>query len=348
MSFWDFRRGPAHIRLLVDYARSKGFSPARLLEGSGLALNQLDDPDAELLAAQELRVISNLLTLTGSPDQLGIDLGLRHHFSAYGMWGYGLISSATMRDALTLALRFIPLTFAFTLISYHEEGNLGVLTFGEPDLGRDLTRFLVEGDMAGAAVLLAEIGGPDFRIERLTFRAEPNRKNPRHGKARSVFGATPYYGAKMNSLSFDLAYLDRRLPHANPITATMCEQMCAQLIERRRARSGTSTIVRQYLSVPGSSLPDLPAMARIINVSERTLKRRLKEEGTSFRTLLMESRCAVAEELLKDWQLSMADIAFRLGFSDSSTFSQAFKRWHGVAPNVYRKAARSAVPVTRT
>src|SRR5882757_724078 len=348
MSFWDFTRGPARTRLLFDYGCRLGFSEADILDGSGLAPVQIRDPNAVLFAGQELRVIRNLLKLTGAPPQLGIELGLRYHFSAYGVWGFGLISSATMRDALTLALRFIPLTFAFTLISYHEEGNLGVLTFGEPDLGRDLTRFLVEGDMAGAAVLLSEIAGPDFRIERLTFRAEPNRTNLRRGKARSVFGATPYYGAKMNSLSFDLAYLDRRLPQANPITAAMCEQMCAELIERRQARSGTSTIVRQYLSVPGSSLPDLAAMARIINVSERTLKRRLKEEGTSFRTLLMESRRAVAEELLKDRRLSMADIALRLGFSDSSTFSQAFKRWHGVAPNVYRKASRGTASVTRT
>ncbi|MFM0043961.1 AraC family transcriptional regulator [Paraburkholderia sediminicola] len=342
MSFWDFKRGPTRTRLLVDYARAKGFSSAEVLKGSRLELTQLDDPNAELSAAQELRVIGNLLKLTGAPDQLGIDLGLRYHFSAYGVWGFGLISSATMRDALTLALRFIPLTFAFTLISYHEEGNLGVLTFGEPDLGADLTRFLVEGDMAGAAVLLAEVAGQDFKLERLTFRAEPNRKNPRRGAIRKVFGATPYYGAKMNSLSFDLAYLDRRLPHANAITAAMCEQMCAELIERRQAQSGTSTIVRQYLSVPGSSLPDLAAMARIVNLSERTLKRRLKEEGTTFRTLLMESRRAMAEELLKDRRLSMADIAVRLGFSDSSTFSQAFKRWHGVAPNVYRKTTRAA------
>jgi hypothetical protein len=91
MSFWDFKRGPARTRLLVDYARAKGFSLAELLKGSGVALAQLDDPNTELLAAQELRIISNLLKLTGAPDQLGIDLGLRYHFSAYGVWGFGLI-----------------------------------------------------------------------------------------------------------------------------------------------------------------------------------------------------------------------------------------------------------------
>ncbi|MCX4161819.1 MULTISPECIES: AraC family transcriptional regulator [Paraburkholderia] len=339
MSFWDFTRGPARTRMLFDYGCWLGFSTADILGGSGLSPEQLADPNAALFAEQELQVIRNLLKLTGAPPQLGVELGLRYHFSAYGVWGFGLISSATMRDALQLALRFLPLTFAFTMIAYHEENDLGVITFGEPDLERELTRFLVEGDMAAATTLLAEVAGPDFRIERMTFKAEPVRGH----KVRSVLGAPLHYAAPSNSVAFRLEYLDRRLPHANPTTAAQCEQMCADLIARRRARSDLSTIVQQYLNVPGRPPPDLAAMARVVNVSERTLKRRLKDEGTSFRMLLEESRRASAEVLLKEQRLSIADIAAQLGFSDASTFSQAFKRWHGVAPNVYRQAIAGAL-----
>lgn len=341
MSFWDFTHGPARSRSLVDYGRQQGLSATDLLAGTGISPAQLDDPNAELFAEQELRLIRNLLKLTGAPPQLGIKLGLAARFSVYGVWGLGLISSATMRDAMRLALRFLPLTFAFTTISYHEEGDLGVITFVEPDLDRDLTRFIVEGDMAGAAMLLAEVAGPDFVIERMTFKAKPTHAD----KARRIFGALPRYGAPSNSLAFPLAYLDRKLPQANPITAAQCEQMCADLIARRRARPDLTTIVRQYLIAPGGPVPDLASMARIVNVSERTLKRRLKDEGTSFRTLLAESRRTIAEDLLKDRTLSLADIAAQLGFSDASTFSQAFKRWQGVAPNVYRQRTAARVRI---
>lgn len=343
MSFWDFKRSTASARLLVEFGRERGLAAELLLKGSGLSLQQLDDPNTELSAAQELRVTANLLRLSEKPSRFGFEVGLRYRYSTYGLWGYGLISSATVADALSLALRFLPLTYAFTLISFHEENELCVLTFGEPDLGGELRRFLVERDMAAAAILMSEIAGPDLTISRLTFRTpEPRRAKKSPTELRSLFGAQARYGAATNSIAFDRAFLARTLPQANPITAAMCNQLCSELLERRRVRSSTASIVRQYLSVPGSAVPDLAAMARLSNISERTLKRRLKNEGTSFRTLLGDSRRAMAEELLRDPRLSLSQIAERLGFADLSSFSQAFKRWHGVAPNHFRKAGADA------
>jgi AraC-like DNA-binding protein len=113
--------------------------------------------------------------------------------------------------------------------------------------------------------------------------------------------------------------------------------MCKQLLEARRVRVGTATLIRHYLSATSGSAPfSLEEMARLMNISTRTLKRRLQDEGTTFRTLLDESRGAMAEALLGDDRLTLSDIAQRLGFSDLSSFSQAFKRRYGVAPRVYR------------
>lgn len=77
-------------------------------------------------------------------------------------------------------------------------------------------------------------------------------------------------------------------------------------------------------------------MARLMNLSPRTLKRRLQEEGTTYTALLADARGAAAKELLRDPSLPLGEIAVRLGFSDLSTFSQAFKRWYGVAPSIFR------------
>jgi len=173
MRFWEFTRSPASARLLVDFGQERGLSPAKLLAGTQLSLAQLSDPNMEVTAAQELRVVGNLLRLLKYPPGLGLELGLRYHFSAYGVWGYGLISSATAGDAMALALRFLPLTYAFTVITYHEEGHLAVLSFGEPELADEVKRFVVERDMAAAAVLLQEIGGDDFALSRFTLRAGP-------------------------------------------------------------------------------------------------------------------------------------------------------------------------------
>lgn len=288
-------------------------------------------------------MVGNLLRLSDAAGRSGIEVGLRYRYSTYGLWGYGLISSATLAEALKLALRFVPLTYAFTLITFQEQGDQAVLSFGEPDLEPGLRRFLVERDMAAAASLMRELAGADLTISRLTFRAPEQKRPPGAApELRSLFGRPPSYGAATNSLAFDRAILTRVLPQANPITAAMCQQLCSELLERRRARSSTASVVRQYLSVPGSVVPDLAAMARLSHISERTLKRRLKHEGTSFRELLEQSRRARAEEMLRDPGLSLTRIAESLGFADLSSFSQAFKRWHGVAPMHYRRAGPAA------
>ncbi|WP_126283810.1 AraC family transcriptional regulator [Burkholderia stagnalis] len=343
MSFWDYTRSPASARLLADFGDERGVSRAKLLAGTGLSAAQLDDPNAEVTAAQELRVTGNLLRLLGHPPGLGFEVGRRYHFSAYGVWGYGLIASATTRDALALAMRFLPLTYAYTVITYREDDDGCVLNFGAPELAGELSRFVVERDMTAATVLMEEIGGPDFMLSRFTLQGDrPAAVAVARGTAPSVSvpriaGVEPVFGARSNGIAFSRAYLDRPLPHANPLTVTMCEQMCSRLVEARRAHVGTAAMIRDYLSAtPGAAPFSLEDMARLMNTSARTLKRRLQDEGTTFRTLLAESRGAMAETLLGDARLTLTDVAERLGFSDLSSFSQAFKRWYGVAPGAFR------------
>jgi AraC-like DNA-binding protein len=337
MSYSDFMRSAGSVRLVVDFGLERGLAPAKLLHGSGLVLAQLDDPTAELTAEQELKVTDNLLRLLKGEEHLGLKLGLRYHFSAYGFWGYGVISSATMKDALEMALRFLPLTYAFTMISLQEEDNLGVLRFMEPDLEPHLRRFFVTRDMAAAAVLLREIAGRDFTFSRLTFRGETGRPINTPFDFKGAFGSEPRYDAPSNCLGFSRDVLSLPLLQANPLTASMCEQMCNQIMERRRARLGSAMLVRQRLAMQSEQLLDVATMAKLANMSERSLKRRLMEDGTSFRKLSMEVRRQKAVELLQDARLTMMDIAEKLGFSDPSSFSQAFKRWHGVAPALYRR-----------
>ncbi len=338
MRYWDFTRSPASVHLLVGFGHENGLTSTQLLARSGLSLGQLSDPNVEVTAAQELCVTGNLLRLLKRPAGLGLEVGKRYHFSVYGVWGYGIISSKSGIEALELAVRFLPLTFAFTVITVHREAGLIHLRFGAPDLETHLQQFLVERDMAAAAILLSEIGSTNFGLERICFEA-PAPSLSAHRMPAKVLGAAPEFGANTNCLVFRETSLQQALPQANPLTAAMCEQMCKQLMERRRVRVGTSTIIRQYLSaIPGDTPADLATMARMLNSSPRTLKRRLQEEGTSFTQLLAESRAKLAQELMRDSSLTLTDMADRLGFSDLSSFSQAFKRWHGVSPRAFRNA----------
>lgn len=337
MSVWDFVRDPASVRLLVEFGEAKGVSSAQLLKRTGLERLQLDDPNVALEASQELLVIANLMRALKYPPQLGLEVGMQYGFTTYGIWGYGLISSATVGEALNLALRFLPLTYAFALISVGEVNGEVILKFGEPDVDEDVRSFLTQRDMAAAARLISELAGNGFKLNRIMLREPPPDRDRGRGQGREMWGAVIEFGCHMNAIVCDAAVLQVKLPNANPLTAAMCQQLCMSLMEGRRARQGASTLVRSYLQVScGNNFPDLPTMARHLYWSERTLKRRLQAEGTSFRQLQTEVRRQLAQDLLSDGTLSISEIATRLGFSDQSSFSQAYKRWHGVAPSVER------------
>lgn len=337
MSFLDVTRSPASARLMLAFGEEQGLRPDRLLANTGLRLAQLDDPLVEITALQELRVAEQLLRALGPRPGLGMEVGLRYSFSTYGIWGLGLISSATAADALALAMRSMPLAYAFALISFHEVGEQGILSFGEPDVAEPVRRFMVERDMTAAARLLHEVLGRERVLGHFQLRHASRVPAELLDRIEGQFGARPVHGSGANTLAFDRRWLQTALPQANPLTVATCEAVGAEMLARRRARQGLLDLVRAYLqAAPLEHLPDLPRLATLLGLSERTLKRRLHEEGTSFRALIAEIRQQRSMALLADPSLSLSDIAERLGFSDLSSFSQAFKRWFGVSPSQRR------------
>jgi AraC-like DNA-binding protein len=215
-----------------------------------------------------------------------------------------------------------------------------VLSFVEPDLPEGVRDFAVARDMVTAALLLREAIGPDLAPVRVTMKAAPRGATPADP---AIFGTRVEGGASANQLVITNAFLDRSLPQANAVTAAMAERLCRQRLEQQKRGLRTGALSSRYRALAAEAAPtSLRAFAELAHVSERTLKRRLNAEGTSFRTLSANGRQAMAEALLADDALSISAIAERLGFSDLSSFSQAFKRWTGLAPSAFRRRIRHA------
>ena len=342
MEFWNYPRGPAGVLVIAEFARHRGISAADVLAGSRITQTQLHAADSEIAASQELRVLVNLVKRLGDPVRLGVDAGQEFHFAMYGIWGLALVSRATGRDALQFAMRFLPLTHAFTAISFEERADHGILAFDEPDLPDDLRDFVVARDMMAAALLMCEILGEEPALLRFEMKIPP--RDPAAAPLPAIFGTQITLGAPANRIVVDRLNLDRALPQANPVTAAMTETMCRQRLEQQKRGLKTGAVSYRYRTAYADRPPEsLTAFARRANMSERTLKRRLQAEGTSFRALSAEGRRSQAELLLADDTLSIGEIAEQLGFSDLSSFSQAFKRWTGLAPSVYRNRARETI-----
>lgn len=305
---WGFPREVAGIALLVAHGSGRGLPAGAALEGTGLGLADLAQHHREVTADQELRVVRNLRRHLADQGELGIEVGATYHVSTFGIFGYALLASRTVLDAMNMALRFLDLSFAFAVPRAELVGDRVRITVDGTGLPRDVRRFLVQRDATAIRTVLGELvpGGVPVDLR--------------------LLGDTAL-------LEFDAAQLERPLPQANPQTAALCEALCRDVVARRRERTGIAQDVRVLIAqlLPtGAAMVDVAAR---LGLSERTLRRRLAEADTGYQPLLDEVRESLARELLGSRAvLSVEDVAQRLGYAEASSFITAFRRWTGTTP----------------
>jgi AraC-like DNA-binding protein len=332
---WNIPRPPTSVLVLVGLAADHGVGAEVCLRGTGLRMDRLREPTAEVTARDEQNVIANLLDALDHPDDLGLEAGDRYHLTTYGIWGFALISSPTLRSAIEVGLRFVDLTFAFSRITTRDQDDEFQFVFDTPDIPAALQRFAVERDAAAIRVIQRELVSAPVPILRASFTFPPPARLDRYIE---TLGVTPEFDAAENVVALHPESLDLPLPQANEHTAAVTQAQCRDLMEQRHARTGLSGRVRDLLLAQPSQPPNAEQVARQIGMSSRTLRHHLSAEGTSFRELLDEVRQRLAEEMLISGRLTVAETAQRLGYLELSSFSQAFRRWNGMGPRAYRRA----------
>ena len=327
------KRSITSLQLLTQLGIEHGLSVEQCLAGTGLAALQLADTTLEVEPAAELQLIRNLLAALPDEPTLGLQAAQRYQLTTYGIWGYALLSSPTIRSAAELGLRYLDLTFAFAQISLQADDQLAHICVDCSEVDADVRVFITQRDTFAVLVIQRELlGQQSMPLHDLTLcLPQPADDSP----YRQLLGFAPQFAAADNRISFASALLDQPLPRANPTTVALCDAQCRALLARRQVRAGIAAQVRHLLLCQPGKLPDMPRVASQLNLSERTLRRQLHGEQTSFRQLLEEVRQALAEELLATGGLSLEDIASRLGYGESSNFIHAFKRWKGLPPSQY-------------
>ncbi|QIS17575.1 AraC family transcriptional regulator [Nocardia terpenica] len=337
---WDFPRGVASVALMVGYAREHGVPTARMLRGTGLTDRILTDPDAQIDAHTELAVVRNLVrALADERPALGMEVGRRYRITTFGIFGFACVSSPTLGEAISFALRYLELSFTFCIPVTRWGPGEFVAHIHDEAVPPDVRRFLVERDVLAMHRVLTDLLGRRPRL----LRAEFDYPEPEYvDELTEIIGVRAAFGRPQNLFSLDPSALGQPLPQANEHTWAMCLAQSRDLVHRRRARTGIAAEVRGRLVPRGgvdgfAAPPGIDSVARDLNMSTRTLRRHLDAAGTSYRALLDEVRRALAEEMLSATPLSVSDVAIRLGYAEASTFIYAFKRWTGTTPSAYRR-----------
>lgn len=328
------KRDPAALRVLVEVANESGMSAPRLLSGTNLTADQLDKSDLEIEAWQELLVIRNL-RLFNDDVGLGLEVGRRLHITTLGVLGFAMLSSRSIVDALWMASRFQSISLWFCKLDFDLDAKVGVFTVLDHVLPMACRPFCVARGLSSLQEWMSAMLGREILPLSTTFKFDrPASAAPfeRH------FGTNILYGAKANRIEFEASLFVEPLRFADHWTRTWCELQLEQVAQRRA--STTRNRVRSLIMGGPGAIRSEEEIARELRVPSSTLRRRLRAEGTTFRTIRAEVLHAFAREMLISTSMTIDEIAERVGFSESASFVRSFKRLQGVAPGTWRRSER--------
>ncbi|MCA8884167.1 MAG: AraC family transcriptional regulator ligand-binding domain-containing protein [Rhodobacteraceae bacterium] len=330
--FW-FRSMLAHPGLSPDLTSAA-------LEALRIDPEVLQAGQAAITQDDEANLIDHLARAVGN-DLMGLEVGLAHQPRQGTILTYISRSSATLGDALHLMTRYIPITrpLAQVQLIHHDAG--AVIRFANADPRITVHVQHVEF-MIGAVVSSFRVltGTPD--LPALVRMAHLRRHG--HNRISSMLNcAVEMESSTAHEMHFTADMLSLPLLTADDALLGHLTSYADLLLEQRR--SGQPSLCQKVeaavLRRIAHGVPTLQTIAADLATSDRTLSRRLAEDGLSYRQVVDDLRRMMAETYLAEADLPLAEIAFLLGFADQSAFGTAFRRWTGSTPGQARAAARA-------
>ncbi|CUA83368.1 AraC-type DNA-binding domain and AraC-containing proteins [Gulbenkiania indica] len=323
------------VATTVSLLGRHGIAPEALLAGSGITPACLTEPARLVTHAQELVVFANARRLLGD-DTFGLRLGQSLHISSYGLLGYTLLVSPTLRQALASAIRFPLLLGSYFRLRVEEKGDTARLVADGYHYRADLHALNAEMCLSSMWTIARDCTGLPLAPSAVTlaFRAPAH-----HALYADIFGQAGTFEASENALIFPAEWLDRPQPLADPVSYHMALEHCERLEGEWAASQGSGFVARalRLVRTDPARYAQAPQLAAALHVSERTLRRRFAALGTSFQAVIDQVRCEEAQHFLRHTALPVSAIAERLGFAEPASFRHAFQRWTGRRPSDIRR-----------
>lgn len=277
------------------------------------------------------------IALTSDAD-FGLSVAAQVKPATFHVVGYAMSCSASLGRALHRFAYYCRLISDSAMATITEAGDTTVLEFRFDTGGTPLIYQTIDTVLAGVLGYARWIIGENIQPVEVRLQHAPPTNDAAY---RAFFQAPIVYGGSQDCIVFRRADLERPILAADEELASMLDGVANRYLEERMS-DRVAVRVRDLLI---STLPDGAVsktdVAQKLSLTERTLLRRLKAEGTTFVDVLNGVRQELAFQYLRRPGMTIAEIAYLLGFSDENTFSRAFKRWTGRRPGVLTHASRS-------
>lgn len=323
--------------------RQLGEDPAPVLARYGLDLDRLD-PAARIDRALELQIHAEVAERLRDP-LAGLKSGRFFGFAGYGPLAMLLLTCANGREAIELGVRYQRLTYLYSSLSFEPGEPLSAVVLAPLPLPPRAFRFRIDGEAVGTCKLMQDIGhavGQDLRPESVDLPYP----RPREAQAYEAhFGCPVRFGGRQARIWLRSERLRQHFPSHDPAAHALYRGLCEQLlVQQQSAPDQFGQKVLLHLELFKDKLPAAARVARFFGMAERSFRRRLGEEGTSYRALVNLTLYARAQHLLRDTRLPVEAVAARLGYAEPAAFIHAFQRWSGTTPLAYRGARAQPPP----
>ena len=321
--------------LLSDTLADCDIDPGPLFSRAGIEISGIHDPDTRIPTRRMMDLWALAIEATGNPC-LGLLTARRFQPAMLHGLGFAWLASDTLLDALGRLVRYSRLINSIARFRIQEQADTTALVGVVPDV---FPNYVPAGVDLGMAVFLRMCqitAGEKLMPSHVALQ----RKEPSCSEDFTrTFGPSVTYDAEDNRLCFDSDQLMRPLKTANPELARINDQTVVDYLARFDHASIAMQVRSKIIEQLPDGIPRQESIAETLHVSLRSLQRRLREEETSFKVLLEDTRQALARQYLRENHRSIGEITYLLGFSEPSNFTRAFKRWTGKTPAEFRDTA---------
>ncbi|MFV2055318.1 MAG: AraC family transcriptional regulator [Thiohalomonadales bacterium] len=308
-----------------------GLDVEKIAEQVGIDTSIAYKPSDRISVAKIQKVWNIALEETGD-DSIGLTYATLMQPACLNGLGLAWIASETLADSIKRLIRFqhsISTALDFLLV---EEGDYyKIIMRTSVRAPMDVS---VDASVATIFQMCKITYGPELRPAKVCFSHQrPSRTEP----FDDFFGVQVEFNSSETQIVFSKKVFEKELYSSNPELARMNDDVVIKYLKQFDKKNISLQVRAQIIEVLGNGMPQQEKIASQLNMSLRNLQRKLKSEGTNYKSILDETRSELSKQYLRGSDRPIIEVGFLLGFSEPSNFARAFRRWSGVSPLEYRQ-----------
>jgi AraC-like DNA-binding protein len=326
----------SYLQPLLEAAEARGVSARDLALAARLPPDSLSPIPDSLSANDYVNLLAVGARLAEDPH-FGLHVGERVKLGTYSVYGLILLSCRDFGQVFQQTMRYEQLAHDLGRSALQLDGDHAQYQWHSNYPGAN--RHLAESVFAGIRVFSTWLAGMELPSPQMQF---VHAQEADEAEYTRIFGAVPQFGEPVNAAHFNAQLLAWPVPNADASLYPVLQQHAENLL-KERTRSDEGIAAQVHAAIIKNLAHDrvrLSSIAEELNLSPRTLQRKLNEAGASFQQVLDQARFALATDYLRQESLSLVDISFLLGYQEQSAFTHAFKEWAGVNPGAWREGAQ--------